>query len=160
MTPPAAATARPIMKAMTRNIMESFSLEGGLALFEEGFDALVLVLTGKAEREEVYFAAQALVQIRARGDLDSLLSHAQRDGALLADAVRHLHRLAFEVFGWHDHIDQAQAKRRARVNDIAGQDKLHRFAFTDETGEALRAAAAGYNAEVDFRLTEGGRLAG
>src|SRR4051794_28655618 len=97
-----------IRKTLTRFPRRLYAFELGLALFEKGADALVLVGRGEAEREEVYLAAQALVEVGARGGLHGLLRHAKRYWTLLRDAVRHLQRLRFEVCRRDDHVDEAE----------------------------------------------------
>src|SRR5215213_3776975 len=136
------------------------AFEVGLALFEKRADALVLVLAGEGEGEEVYLAAQALVEVGAGGRLDRLLGHAQRDGALLGDAVGQLQGLRFEVGRGDDEVDEAEVVGVLRVDHVAREDQLHRLTLADESRQALGAAAAGDDAEVDLGLAEARRLAG
>src|SRR2546421_562824 len=112
--------------------------ELGLALLKECADALVLVLARKAEREQINLTAQALVEVRARGGLDGLLRHAQRDGALLCDAVRELHRLRFEVCGGGDYIYESEGGGRLRGKHLARGDELHRPSPSPQPPETVR----------------------
>src|SRR5215212_11085482 len=82
----------------------SLSLKNRLALLKKRLDSFVLVFGREAEGKEVNFAAKAFVQIRARGQLDGLFRHAERDRTLLGDAVRNLQGLGLEVRGGHDRI--------------------------------------------------------
>src|SRR5215212_8143328 len=45
-----------------------------------------------------------------------------------------------------------------RVYDLAREDHLHRFSFTNQTRQSLRPAATRNNAEINFRLTKRRRL--
>ena len=51
-------------------------------------------------------------------------------------------------------LDQAPVVRGAGVDEVAGHVQEHRAADADEPGEALRAAAAGNQPELDLRLPE------
>ena len=54
----------------------------------------------------------------------------------------------------HDAGDEAGALGFLRVHHAAGQDQVHRFGLADRAGQPLRAADAGNDAELDFRLAE------
>src|ERR1041384_6649446 len=94
---------------------KSSPLGGGLALLENGADPFVLVFSRKAQREQIYFAAQALVQIRARSKLHRFFRKLQRDRTLLRDARCDFHRLRLELVGGNNMIHQANIKSGTSV---------------------------------------------
>ena len=55
---------------------------------------------------------------------------------------------------------EAHVERFLRAEEIAGQYVAHRFVLADRARQALGAAAAGNDADLDFRLAEFRRLAG
>src|SRR5688572_32080221 len=59
-----------------------------------------------------------------------------------------------------DRIDQADAIRLVGMHLESRVDHLRRETWTDEPGQPLRAAPAGWNPQADFRLGEAGVLRG
>jgi hypothetical protein len=68
--------------------------------------------------------------------------------------------LFFEFFGGMNVVYEAERVGCGCVDHIAGKNHFHRFAFTDEFGQPLGAAAAGDDAEVDLGLAKAGLFAG
>ncbi len=71
-----------------------------------------------------------------------------------------LQRLVDQFVGRHDARDEAGALGFGGVHHAAGQHHLHRLGLADEAGQALRAAGAGDDAELDLRLAELRRVGG
>ena len=51
-------------------------------------------------------------------------------------------------------IDQPNCVRRFCVDDLAGEDHLHRFSLADQSCQTLRATTARNNPEINLRLTK------
>ena len=60
----------------------------------------------------------------------------------------------------HDAADQPGALGLHGIHAPARQAKLHRLGLADGTGQPLRAAGAGHDAEIDLGLAEHGIVAG
>ena len=136
------------------------TFEFGFAFFQKSLHALVLVFTREDEREEIHFAAQTFVEVRSRSELHRFFGEAQSDRTLLGNPIRNLHSPRLELIRRHHVIHQADRERSLRVDDLARQDHLDRFAFADQTSQPLRAAAARNNSEIDFGLAERSFVAG
>ena len=59
-----------------------------------------------------------------------------------------------ELSGGNDLVDQADAIGLLRVDHLAGENQLQGAALSDQPRQALRAAVARNDAELDFRLAE------
>src|ERR1700732_3863163 len=57
-------------------------------------------------------------------------------------------------------VQKTDSQSLVRRNHLAAQDQLMGDSLTAETGEALRTAVAGENADLDFRLAELRRATG
>jgi hypothetical protein len=68
-------------------------------------------------------------------------------------------RLVEQLAVGHDAADEAAALGLLGVHDPAGKAHLHRLRLADEARQALRAAGAGHDADLDLGLAEA-RLVG
>ncbi len=87
------------------------------------------------------------------------LHAAMASGALRCDDRSDAFGFVHQLSGRDDALHQTDAQRFLCVDDFAGETEIGRHAFADEARRALRAAVAGNEAEIDFRLTELGVLA-
>ena len=65
-----------------------------------------------------------------------------------------------QIIHGHDARDQPTGFGLCRLHHSARQAQIHRFGFANRAGQALRAANAGNNAQINLRLTELGRIRG
>src|SRR6185436_2833265 len=125
-----------------------------LPLFEERLDALLLVGGGEAEAEEVSLVGDALLDVHLLAGAHRFLGDLQREWAHAGDPAGELQGLGAQLLGGHHDLDETDASGFRRVDHVAGEDEAHGLADADEAGEALRAAAARDEAELDLRLAE------
>ncbi len=85
---------------------------------------------------------------RRLGGADRQRRHAPRS------VVGQLERPVERLLGRHDQADQPEPLGLAGVDRPPGQDQLHRPGLADRPGQALRAAGAGDDPELDLRLAE------
>ena len=102
------------------------------------------------------FEAHALGERRFERAIHRFLRREHRRQRHRRDGFGKLHRLVHEVRQRHNPGNQAAALGLLRVHHAAGQDHVHGLGLADRAGEALRAADAGDDAELDFRLAEFG----
>ena len=81
-------------------------------------------------------------------------------GAMRGDRLGGLQRLVEQVGGGDDPGDEARALGFLGAHHPAGQAHLHRLGLADRPGQALRAAHAGRDAELDLGLAEFGGVGG
>ena len=81
-------------------------------------------------------------------------------GTLAGDLLGELESLGAQLVRRKDEIDEADLLRLGRLDHVAGEDHPHRVTHADEPRQALGAAAAGDQAEVDLRLAETGLVGG
>lgn len=91
-----------------------------------------------------------------RTSIDRLLRRHRRQPSLARDLLRDPHRLVHDAALPYDAARDAPALRVLRAERLAGEDELHRAGTPDEAREALGAACAGDDAEVDLGLPEFG----
>src|SRR4051812_30021068 len=124
------------------------------ALLEERLHPLLLVGGGEAETEEVALVGDAVLDRQPLAGPQGLLGDLEGERALRRDLVGELERLRAQLLGGDDHLDEADLLRLGGGDHVAGEDQPHGVAGADQAGEALGAAAAGDQAEVDLRLAE------
>ena len=76
------------------------------------------------------------------------------------DFFRHGFRGGNQFGGLDDAIDEADAQRFVGGNHFAGKNHFVRHTLAAQAREPLRAAVAGHDAELHFRLAESRGLAG
>ena len=86
---------------------------------------------------------------------DDTLHRRDRQRALRSRSSPRPRALWAELRMWYDRIDQADAQGFVRADDVAVSCKAPaRAPIADAPREPLRAAEAGNDAEIDFRLAE------
>src|SRR4051794_19439001 len=119
----------------------------GGALGEEGADALLGVGAGKSGREALLLGLDARVEIAVVGDR---LDQPGRDRCLCGQlATPHQCRLEQLVVG-DDAVDEADFERLLGQHGVADQVHLQGFARSDQAGQALGAAEAGDDPQLDL----------
>src|SRR5438477_6483660 len=130
------------------------SLEGRLSLVDEGIDALVLVLGREEQIEGAPLELEAGVERGIPSEIDGLGREAGRDRRLFRDRLRELLRVV-EVRGGGVHVhDEPDLFRLLGTDEATREDELIGDPFPHRACEALRAAGAGDDAEVDLGLAE------
>ena len=105
--------------------------------------------------------ADALGQARFRSAQLTASFAAITDGSDIGgDRRGNLQRLVEQVLRRHDARDEAGALGLRGIHHAAGQDQVHRLGLADRARQALGAADAGNDAELDFRLAEFGVVGG
>src|SRR6185295_7730632 len=145
------------VKTEVCDLVRSRSLPPGpnrRALLEEGRNALLLVLGRKAEAEEIALVGEAVLERQPLARADRFLGDLERQGRERGDLGRQLQRLRAQLFVRVDQLDEADTQRFRGVDHLAREDQAHRLAGADQARQALAAAAAGDQAELDLRLAE------
>src|SRR6187549_4136895 len=138
---------------LSRAWLPAAPLRGALA--EEGGDALLGVLAAEGGREALLLGLDALVEVALAGDLLDLAAGDRRlAGQLATPGERRLEQL---VVG-DDPVDEAELERLVGKDRVADQVHLQRLVLADQAGQALGAAEAGDDPQLDLRLAEDGRL--
>ena len=88
------------------------------------------------------------------GAVDAFLGHRHARAAQLADRLRRGQRLVHQLGRRHDARDQAGALGLGGIHHAAGEHHVHRLGLADRARQALRAAGAGDDAELDLGLAE------
>src|SRR3954451_1700678 len=127
------------------------------ALVDEGGDALAGVLGAEGGHEAVALRGQALVEVGAEGHALDLLHRQRRLAGRLA---RPQQRGVEELVVVDDAVHEADLEGLDRPERLAEQVYLQRAGGSDQPREALCAAEARDDPEVDLRLAEGGGQAG
>src|SRR4029077_19408285 len=117
------------------------------ALLGESGEAFLRILA----REEVAELLRLALECAGR-EVEQSLGDAERDRALGRQLPGNLERVLED--GIPDRVHEADAERLLCVDLAAGEDQILRDAETADAREALRAAPAGDDAEVDLRLAE------
>ena len=151
------ASSRGLLTAVTWGRPFTRSLPLRRALAEEGADALLGVLGGERGGEALLLGLDALVEVALVRDLLDLLDRERRlAGELARPGERGVEQL---VVGDHA-VDQAELVGLVGGDRVADQVHLQRLGLADQPRQALGAAEAGDDPEVDLGLAEGGRLGG
>src|SRR5436190_19087060 len=130
------------------------------ALLDERGHALAHVLRGEEEVEVLALVVEALLDREVERLQDRVLGKLDGDRRLAGDLGGEGLRLVQVRLVRHDLGDQPSGERLAGGDRAAGQDDLHRAGFAKRAGEALGAARAGDDTDVDLRLAEASALGG
>ena len=132
-----------------------------LALLEEGLHALDPVLGRHRQLVEAALVLEAGGERGLLGGEHGLLGEPRGDrrAARRPRAASSIASSSQRIVG-DDLVDQAHRLRLGGVEAPAGQHQLHRPLLAEHPRQALGAAAAGDDPEVDLRLAELGRLGG
>ena len=103
---------------------------------------------------------ESFPEVHSRRRLDGFFRHLQSNRALLCDTGSQSHDPCAQFGRRHDIVHQSESLCLRRLDQVAGEDQLHRLSFANQAREALSASAAGNDAEVDFRLAEFRCIAG
>src|SRR5215467_4502311 len=129
-------------------------VEVGCALFEEGRRAFLLILRPGAQPEIGGFQRKALALARVHSFVDRLERMLDGDRRVRGDLFEDRFRTRDQVRGRDDFVDEPDAPGLLRADHPAGQDELKRAALADQPRQALRAAAAGKQSQLDLGLAE------
>ena len=86
--------------------------------------------------------------------VDALLRDHQRDQRHAGDRFGGLHRLVHQARRRHHARDETRAFRLRGIHHAAGEIEIHRLRLADRARQALRAADARNDAELDLGLAE------
>ena len=104
--------------------------------------------------------ADALGKRRLERAVDRLLRRQHRRQRHGGDGVGDFERLLDQILQRHDARDEPRALGFLGIHHAPGEDEVHRLRLADRMREPLRAADAGNDAELDFRLSEFGVIGG
>src|SRR5258705_2321928 len=124
------------------------------ALLEKGRCAFLLVVGRGAQRKKRAFHDQAFGLARLQPSVDRLDGEFHRQRGVPEDLPEDLLGARDERAGGHDLVDQPDAVGLLRADHPARENELERPSPPDQPRQALRAAVAGDDAQLDFRLTE------
>src|SRR5260221_333999 len=153
----AAYVEKPIIEAMwaaSRTAVALTVLERRFALLDEGGHAFLLVLERELRMKDAALEENALGKRRFVGAVDRLLDHHRHRQRVARDLLRHCERLLLQLVHGHDARDEACALGFLRVHRSRREAHVHRFRLAHRARQALRAARAGHDAEVDLGLAE------
>src|SRR5260221_7408563 len=153
----AAYVEKPIIEAMwaaSRTAVALTVLERRFALLDEGGHAFLLVLERELRMKDAALEENALGKRRFVGAVDRLLDHHRHRQRVARDLLRHCERLLLELVHGHDARDEACALGFLRVHRSRREAHVHRFRLAHRARQALLAAGAGHDAEVDRGLAE------
>ena len=137
-----------------------FALPGRGAFFEEGGGAFGFVGGGAERAEEFGFAAESGFKGQVESFIDGAEGGGDGEGRIGGDLVGEGFGAGHEFGGGVNFVDEADAEGFLCRDDFAGEQQLERGAAAGEAGEALGAAVAGHQAELDFGLAEAGGVRG
>src|SRR5580692_3134692 len=139
------------------NIVMSISLtavELGCALFEEGRCALLFIFGSGAEAKIGRLEQQALLLSR----LQSLVHSGERElhshGGVRRDFPQDCLGAREQIRCRHDFVDESDTVSLLRADHLRGKDELQGATLSHQARQTLRATAARYKSQSDFRLAE------
>src|SRR5258708_1499590 len=138
----------------------SASMELRYAFLEEGAGAFPLVRGRGANAEVGGLEGAALALARLEPLVHGLEGELDRDRRIGRDLRQDRLCARDEIRRRHNLVDEADAMRLLGADRPAGKNELQRAALSDQARQALRAAGAGQQAELDFGLAELRRLRG
>ena len=130
----------------------SASLEARCAFAEEGRDPLLGVLAGERRREAA--ASRPRCPRRGRPSPDTDLIWATASGACPASLRAHISAVSSSSWSSTTRFDEPELERFLGQDRVADEVHLERLVDADEPRQALRAAEAGDDAELDLGLAE------
>src|SRR6266516_469960 len=145
---------------MLTEYVASASLEGRLALLDERGHALLRVLRSEKLPEARGLGVQTLGMPALQRAIARRLRCRQCERALRAEQARDLQRLRDQLPRFEDRVHETAALRLFGADHAPCEDQFLRVAEGRRTREALRAAPARDDPEVDLRLAELGRAGG
>ena len=131
-----------------------FALPGGSALFEEGGDAFGFVGGAAEVTEADGFAHEGEVEGEIEPFVDGAEGVSECEGCVGGDLKGEGFSAGHEFGSREELIDEADAEGFLSGDDFAGEQEAQGGAASGEAGQALGAAVAGQQAELDFGLTE------
>src|SRR5882757_4285551 len=124
------------------------------ALFNEGGGAFLLVLGCGAQAEIRSLEQQALALARLQALVCGLERELHRDRGVGGDLPQDRLGARNQFGGRHDLVDEPDPIGFLRADHLAGENELQGAALSHQPRQALRAAAARKQTELDFRLAE------
>src|SRR5579864_4006091 len=124
------------------------------ALFKKGCGAFSLVFRRAAHAEQRGFKKEAFRQRHVHALVHRFHAVLDRQRGHADDLLRDLFSTWNEPVSRNNFIHQADAVRFLRGNHFSREKNLHGQSCADEPRQTLRAAIAGNEAELYFRLTE------
>ena len=128
--------------------------EARRALLGEGRQALARVVGREQDREQVGLVHEVRTEVAVQRAVRRLLRVGQRDRALGGDLLRDLERARQQLLRLEDGVHEAALERLVGLDHAPGQHELLGEAERRRAREALRAAPARDDAEVDLGLPE------
>ena len=92
--------------------------------------------------------------------IHALQHHAHGQGSFAQNLAQQLLAERQQLGLGHHVVHQAQAQGLVGLHHVSGQQQLNGFALANELGQPLRAAVAGYQAQVHLGLAEAGVVRG
>src|SRR5258706_6550060 len=142
------------MWAASRTAVALTVLEPRFALLDEGGHAFLLVLERELRMEHPPLEQHSFGERGLVGAVDRLLDHHRHRQGIVRHLLRHGERLLLQLVGRHHARDEAGALGFLRVHGARRQAHVHRLCLADRPRQALRAARAGHDAEIDLGLAE------
>ena len=154
---PRAAARRAARRAVGRRSDRAhFPWNFGLALAEEGADALLGVLRAERRREALLLGRDALVEVGPCASTVLICSTAS--GAWPASLRAQASAVSNSSWSGTTWFARPDPVRLVGGDRVADQVHLERLGLAHQPRQPLRAAEAGDDPEVDLGLAEGGRL--
>src|SRR4051812_329851 len=142
-------------ETLTAIRLELLALPVRRALGEEGADALLGVLALEDAGERGLLGLDPGVEVAGGGDV---LDLGQRQRRRLAELARPRQGGVEQLVVGDRAVDQPELVGLVGADGVAGQVHLQGLVLAHQAGEALGAAEAGDDAELDLGLAEDGRL--
>ena len=130
------------------------------ALLDEGGHAFCLVVKREVSLEQLPLDRETLFQRGFERAVDQVFQVARYRLRVSGDLGGGFERDIEVLVERHNARDQAGALGLVDIHHAPRQTQVHRFRFTDQRGQALGAADAGHDTELDFRLAEPGVVGG
>ena len=115
---------------------------------------------GEAQGEGVHLQEAGILEVQVEAPVDGLLGGAQRHPALGGQGPGHFPACLHEGVGGEDLGHQPQGLGLGGVHQAAGEDHLLGRPLAHQAGQALGAAEAGDDPQVDLRLAQPGGVRG
>src|SRR5690606_13433905 len=148
---------RPAVRAAAaRARLRSLAGELGLALFQERAGALAHVGRGKDQPELGALVFQGFADAALRAGVHAIQDSAQRERGRSGQAVGKLHRAFLQLVRGEHLVDDPQLVRAGGVHRRAAQAQFQGGGAAGQAEQALGAAKARQQAQVDFGLAHPG----
>ena len=143
-----------------RPISESRAGELRGALFQERAHPFAHVGGRSREAEVRRLERQCVVERHVEPAIDRVDAEGHRAWGLRKDGLKELARRRQQLSAWKHCVDETDAQRFVRVDDLPSQEKLQRSPSSNQTGKPLRSAITGRDAELHLGLAELCRFGG